>query len=70
MMFMLTDDEGLKQINPDDKPDEKVKPKRRITCEICGCTILSKGRARHERSQRHKETEYIWQDRFELSCPN
>ena len=67
-MFMLADDEGLKPDNDKQiKPDEKqVKPKKRITCEICGRTILSKGRARHERSQRHKETEYIWQDRFEF----
>jgi DNA-directed RNA polymerase subunit RPC12/RpoP len=59
-MFVL-DDEGLHAEIP--VPPPVVTGKPRITCPICGVSILKKGKKRHERSQRHKETENIWQER-------
>ena len=61
---MLTDEEGLKPEITVAPPVVKVKP--RITCQVCGVSILRKGKKRHERSKRHQETAYIWCDRFEF----
>ena len=52
-MFMLTEEEGLKPEIADEipVPPPVVTGKPRITCPICGVSILRKGKKRHERSQ-------------------
>jgi hypothetical protein len=63
-MFMLTDEGGLQpEIAVEILPPPVVKGKPRITCQVCGVSILRKGKKRHERSKRHQETENIWQER-------
>lgn len=61
-MFVL-DDEGLHAEIADEIPvllPPAVEGKPRITCPICGVSILRKVKKRHERSKRHQETENIW----------
>jgi DNA-directed RNA polymerase subunit RPC12/RpoP len=60
--FLLADD-GLK---PELNTPVSVTATPRMRCEVCGASILRKGRARHERTQRHKDVEYLWNDRFEF----
>jgi hypothetical protein len=66
-MFTLTDAGGLQPETAGGIPAPPIlKAKPRITCEVCGVSILRKGKKRHERSRRHQETTYIWCDRFEF----
>lgn len=60
-MFTLTEEEGLKPEIP--VPPPVVTGKPRITCPICGVSILKKGKKRHEKSKRHQETKQVWQEK-------
>ena len=40
--------------------------KKVIRCNLCGAKLLVMNRARHERSQKHKDGVYLTLDRFEM----
>ena len=66
-MFTLTDEGGLQpEITGEIPAPPVVKGKPRITCPICGVSILRKGKKRHERSQRHKETARVWLEKDDV----
>ena len=37
-----------------------------IRCNFCGAKLLVMNKARHERSQKHKDGVYLTSDRFEM----
>ena len=38
-----------------------------IRCNFCGAKLLIMNKARHERSQKHKDGVYLTSDRFEMN---
>jgi hypothetical protein len=36
-------------------------------CEVCGNYYLKLNKARHERSRKHKDAQYLWYDCFEAN---
>ena len=41
--------------------------KKVIRCNFCGAQLLVMNKARHERSQKHKDGVYLTVDRFEMN---
>ena len=37
-----------------------------VACDVCGARIQRAEKARHERTKKLRETQYLWFDRFEL----
>ena len=53
--------------NKEKKPKTKIAwAKKSMRCNFCGSKILLMNKARHERSQKHKDGVYLTSDRFEM----
>jgi hypothetical protein len=37
-----------------------------VPCNVCGAQIQIASKARHQRTIKHKQAEYLWFDRFEI----
>ena len=40
--------------------------RKKMRCSVCGSHILLMSKAKHERTRKHQQAEYIWFDCFEI----